>query len=98
MCLNCQDLQLSETIHTKSNLEAIITVLKGKILIGVLSAKCLIAGKEIFDFEDYDLDNQKDNIISLKFKCTQCESEYNLFAEIAPSILGFFSPKSKLPA
>lgn len=98
MCIHCQDLEIYESIREQLNLDAIIGLLKGEDLIGVIKANCLMTNKEITNFEDFDLNKHQSDIISIKFTCILCKNEYNLFAEIAPKCIGFFSPQSQLTA
>lgn len=96
MCNQCQDLEIYESIREKLNLDTIISLLKTEKLSSVLKATCLLTNQEITNFEDFDLYQRKSDMISIKFTCIICNSEFNLFVETSPQCIGFFSPHSEL--
>ena len=91
MCLHCDALQISKSIFNQSDLEQILKLLKCKSNIGVINTTCLLTNRKVSDFEYFDW-SQNHGLISLKFNCIHCDTEYRLFSDTSPSFIGFFNP------
>lgn len=92
MCQQCADLKFDQSIHSRLELESIIKLLKGKTLEGAVKASCQFTDREVPYFHKYDCSQYNFGIVNLRFSCTCCDNQYYLFADAAPSYIGYFSP------
>jgi hypothetical protein len=93
MCQQCADLKFDQSIHSQSELDSIINLLKGKTLKGFVKASCLFTEREVPYFHNYECSQYNFGIVNLRFNCTCCHNEYYLFADAAPSYIGYFCPQ-----